>query len=367
MTKVGILPDSPAFQGDRIFADKARDDVLERFRRLRERLGLLGAETHTVDLYQHGRCDILILSRIDYQLGQLLKCIRTNPNLAVIYTNNEPSWNCPITHPRIINRLPLNVFFTWDESLLDQYAAGRWSPVGGHPPIDLEDIPRQPFATRKFCCMVAGHKRGNFPGELYSARLELAQAIAREGHVMDIYGTGWDQSRNPFVIDHYRGVIGDKTPIIKQYKYAIAYENCVGEDGYITEKIFDCFAAGCVPVYLGADNIDKHVPLRAFIDARRFDSNTTLVEHLANIGEVEHGERLQAAAEYLRSPKYAEFTSEGYCRRMHRAVTSLQNACLRRSYFSVRSEAILSVLNNAAYLIKHIGKTRRFILDALMG
>jgi len=53
------------------------------------------------------------------------------------------------------------------------------------------------------------------------------------------------------------------------YTFAICFENMVLE-GWITEKMFDCFYAGCVPVYWGAPDITEFVPIDAFIDMRAF-------------------------------------------------------------------------------------------------
>ena len=39
---------------------------------------------------------------------------------------------------------------------------------------------------------------------------------------------------------------------------------------WITEKIFDCFYAGTIPVYLGAPDVARWLPPECFIDMRRF-------------------------------------------------------------------------------------------------
>jgi hypothetical protein len=48
------------------------------------------------------------------------------------------------------------------------------------------------------------------------------------------------------------------------------------EPGWITEKIFDCMRADCVPVYWGASNVLDYVDPEAFVDRRRFASNSEL-------------------------------------------------------------------------------------------
>merc|ERR1719410_888341 len=58
----------------------------------------------------------------------------------------------------------------------------------------------------------------------------------------------------------------DKIGALKKYRVYLALENTM-EDGYVTEKIMDGYAAGNVNVYLGASNIGDYVPAGTFIDA----------------------------------------------------------------------------------------------------
>ncbi|MEI0548941.1 glycosyltransferase family 10 [Brachyspira intermedia] len=50
----------------------------------------------------------------------------------------------------------------------------------------------------------------------------------------------------------------DKLEYLKQFKFNICPENCI-EDGYITEKLFDAFNAGCVPIWNGYKNLEGDV------------------------------------------------------------------------------------------------------------
>ena len=67
--------------------------------------------------------------------------------------------------------------------------------------------------------------------------------------------------------------IDRKIDVLKKYRFCICYENIKDVSGYVTEKIFDAFWAGCIPVYLGADNISDHVPKNCFISRRDFGSD----------------------------------------------------------------------------------------------
>jgi len=56
----------------------------------------------------------------------------------------------------------------------------------------------------------------------------------------------------------------DKWDGLAPYKYSIAFENTVAP-GYVTEKLFDCWVAGCLPLYYGAPDVERHFPADALI------------------------------------------------------------------------------------------------------
>lgn len=58
-----------------------------------------------------------------------------------------------------------------------------------------------------------------------------------------------------------------KHDTLSAYKFVIAFENSLVMD-YVSEKIFDAWAAGAIPIYYGASNIEDYVPgPNSFIDA----------------------------------------------------------------------------------------------------
>lgn len=67
--------------------------------------------------------------------------------------------------------------------------------------------------------------------------------------------------------------------------YVQAMENSIAVD-YVTEKVYDALAVGCIPIYLGAPNIGDFVPAHAaIIDYRTLGSPEQLaaeLERLAN-------------------------------------------------------------------------------------
>jgi len=48
-------------------------------------------------------------------------------------------------------------------------------------------------------------------------------------------------------------------PGVCRYKFCVAMENSIRQD-YMTEKLWDALAAGCIPIYLGSKNAPHIIP-----------------------------------------------------------------------------------------------------------
>ena len=53
--------------------------------------------------------------------------------------------------------------------------------------------------------------------------------------------------------------------IFNKYKFVFVCENSL-ETGYITEKIFNCLFARCIPIYYGCSTIEKYIDKDCFIN-----------------------------------------------------------------------------------------------------
>lgn len=74
-----------------------------------------------------------------------------------------------------------------------------------------------------------------------------------------------------------------KLSVIANYKFCIGFENSIADD-YVTEKFFDPFLAGTVPVYLGAPNADTFAPgENSFVNVADFSSPQELAKFLAHL------------------------------------------------------------------------------------
>lgn len=180
--------------------------------------------------------------------------------------------------------------FTWNDHLVDN---DKYIKI--HYAQDFERRPA-PAPKDKFCTLIAGAKGSSHPAELYSERVNAIRWFeANHPDKFDLYGVGWDPSAYP----SYRGRVDKKLETLQRYRFAICYENAQHFPGYITEKIFDCFKARCVPVYWGAPNIDDYLSEDCYIDKRKFSTYEALYAYLNNMPEADYQGYLDRIERYL--------------------------------------------------------------------
>lgn len=198
----------------------------------------------------------------------------------------------------------------------------------------------------KLCCIIAGNKslRYKSPLDLYSERLKTIrwfEQFAPED--FDLYGQGWDvpAARSGFLgkvitrlqryipnlsgsvpFPSYRGKVASKLETLQKYRFSICYENVRELPGYITEKIFDSFFAGCVPVYWGASNITAYIPQDCFIDRRNFNNHEALYSFMISMTESEFLGYQDRIAAFLRSDQAKPFSAEAFAETIVNTIVS---------------------------------------------
>ena len=73
--------------------------------------------------------------------------------------------------------------------------------------------------------------------------------------------------------------ISNKIKLLHAYKFHAAFENGNVRD-YVTEKVYTALAAGTVPIYMGAPNIDEFVPKGSIIRVDSFEDTAALAKHI---------------------------------------------------------------------------------------
>ncbi len=98
----------------------------------------------------------------------------------------------------------------------------------------------------------------------------------------------------------YRGAIKDKIEFLRPVKFALAYENGKS-NGYVSEKIFDVMAAGTVPIYFGAPDIETYVPKACFINRDDFKTMDELYYKLKNMPDEEYNGYIKCITNFIKN------------------------------------------------------------------
>ncbi|KAF9914607.1 hypothetical protein BX616_007940 [Lobosporangium transversale] len=104
-----------------------------------------------------------------------------------------------------------------------------------------------------------------------------------------------------------------KQNVLSNYAFTLAAENsnCVG---YVTEKIYDAFASGAIPVYMGASDIGDFVPAGSYISALDFKTTDELVHFLKTVDR----------APYYKWKEEVKVDFTKFCKNCHLSMKSLE-------------------------------------------
>lgn len=215
---------------------------------------------------------------------------------------------------------------TWHDELVDNEKYFKINFAQEIPQSISKDLTNK----EKLCTLIAGNKKVSHRLELYSKRVEAIRWFEKyHPEDFDLYGIGWDSYRfnGPKIIralnrirpltkflapsfPSYRGKVARKKEVLGKYKFAICYENARDIPGYITEKIFDCLFAGCVPIYWGAGNVTDYIPQECFIDKRDFESYEELYVFIHDMSDEDYLAYMEAIEAFLKSEKIYPFSSD---------------------------------------------------------
>jgi hypothetical protein len=318
-----IDPSYDVFLQDRLFevADPEfnRDDMLLPFARLKVALEQRGVPVHTPDILDRepGTAD-----RYDYwSLGMTGRYpdLARNPQVRLRgFLVMEP----PLIAPDLYHRLPeLTKAFDsvyvhnvdGDGYSLDGVERGRLRKFYWPQPYDnvIDDHWRRGGRENRVVAISGSHNPMGRRPEYYSARIEAVAEMSRSGAV-DLFGRGWERwwgRRTLFwaywrhraaLMRAYRGSCVSKLETLSRYRFCLCFEN-MPMRGYITEKIFDCFYAGTVPLYMGAPDVASHLPAATYVDASRYASWTDLKDDVLSMSDAVWQGYRDAARQFLQS------------------------------------------------------------------
>ena len=284
---------------------------------LAESLILEGFEVHTLDVYKNSLKEPDICIFLDIPPNSIHTIINKDYTKAIVLLREanmvyKGNYN-------IKRHLEFDYILTWKQNLLDfkKYFFLPSTKFDIEKKVEVVD-----FFSRKLCVLINSNLKSKIKGELYSERKQVIDWFEKkQAGSFDLYGYGWDMCTLTLLKKHifktkllskklktYKGIASDKLLVMSRYKFSICFENTNNINYYITEKIFDCFLAGTVPVYWGAPNIIDCIPSKCFIDYRNFNSLSDLYNFMKNISDRDYLEYIKNINDYLTSSVAKEYS-----------------------------------------------------------
>lgn len=300
---------NPIFYKNKIFNLDLGDNIFFDFKNK-----LKNIDINTVDLIKGEKVDKYVYCDMPYfwNFSSWFNLI-FNKTPKILFCFESPLVN-PFSHMRILHRFFSKVY-TWNRTIIK---SSKYN-IFFIPQLnkDLSITPKA-FNDKKFILMVNSNKfiplifkiLSPYKKDLYKERLKAINFFDKEAYdKFSLYGKGWNKPKKFSLFEKvfgcrkyntYKGAIevNKKIEVLSEYKYCLCFENAIAE-GYITEKIFDCFKAGCVPVYLGDPHIERFIDRKCFIDLRKFLSYDELLNFLDRIDEEEYNGYLKNIKHFL--------------------------------------------------------------------
>jgi hypothetical protein len=140
-------------------------------------------------------------------------------------------------------------------------------------------------AKKLSICVSVSKTPGKSP--MYDFRRELVAKILESDLNCDIFGRGWT-----IPDPRYKGSPDNKAEALLPYEYSIAVENAE-LDGYISEKLFDCFVCNTVPIYYGTSTVNTIYNPKSFLPLPYTNDISRLIEWLKDLSKSEKGSNLK--------------------------------------------------------------------------
>lgn len=356
---VYIDPFSHHFYGDAFFEAQnvplVGDDILAPFAFLKQWLEARGIRVRTAERLLSGERfpgkNLYVSLGIRDNYRQL--AARSDVRLSAFF-----AFECPIVEPSLYRELGraqryFKRIFSWsDGSSLERFVGKPLRCEHFFWPQSFNQVHERVWSNedRQFLVMINANKLPRvYWQELYTERMRAVAWFAERNEI-NLYGKGWDEPSKrmgktwvPWTLRiwleqlermrqrkwpdplltgirrAYRGPAESKVEVLGKHNFALCYENMIFK-GWITEKIFDCFFAGTIPVYWGEPEIEKYVPPNCFIDRRKFKDYAQLYDFLKTLGPQEIRAYKQNAKAFLASPAYFPFTKEAFVEHFRRII-----------------------------------------------
>jgi hypothetical protein len=128
--------------------------------------------------------------------------------------------------------------------------------------------------NKKFACAFISNR--------HPVRIRAIELMGRRNNV-DIFGAVVNRP------------VKEKISVAQNYKYSFCFENDL-YPGYVTEKLFDAYTCGTIPLYWGDLGKNEIINEKAFLNLRNFNSIEDFVNKISDLDDTA---MLEIAAEPL--------------------------------------------------------------------
>ena len=329
--KIGIVPFYNKLNKNKLFdiQDKAYnvDNALLPYSEIKNLFSQSNIEVNTLDCYNIEEVDAVLFFTLDYTC--LKKCLK-NKVKKIIYFAWEPEVVDRNHSKEGLKKLEpyFHTIMTWNDDLVDNIKYFKIN-YPHHLILSENECTERDFNNKKLLVNISGNKKSDHPSELYSERVKVIDFYNNKGgNDFELYGSIWPES-----YIHSKGKCLSKYNVYNNFKFALCLENMCNINGYVTEKILDCFVCGVVPVYWGATNISSYIPDDCYINYKNFTSLEDMHTYLVSMNYATYQKYVSAITAFLKSKDVRPFTSDFFVENVQNAINS--NITINYPYYSV--------------------------------
>lgn len=327
MISISVVNSDKVFDGNYMFSQTDESHLLYPLNYLKKELKKRDVEIHTSDILPKEQADYILYN--EYPKSNNFGIVDA-PHALEKDRSFLLSLECPIIRPenyKIKYHSKFKKVLTWHDDLV---ASDDTKYVKSNFCNNLRKVNTSNIQRSGFLVCIAGNKKIDADEELYSERLKVIKWFESSGNPdFDLYGNGWGSGKvssnrwyrplnrifsylpdNRKTHSSWKGRAENKIEVLSKYKFNLCFENAKSYPGYITEKIFDSFFAGTVPVYWGASNIENYIPSDCYIDFRAFNSISDCYEFLKTVSDDQIVIYQQSMQRFLESEKSYQFSME---------------------------------------------------------
>jgi len=216
--------------------------------------------------------------------------LKARPDLfRIAYTNEGPN----IRHQAQWDITFLKEHFDriltyWSPLLMDSKFASFCPYIQGiNPDVNVDRrLLNDQSQTKKEICIVLENRslRGHYSiNDVTLTCLDMfrevyVNAFTKRKFPIQCFGKGWEKYGGKHVPNDFPSVI------MRNHMFTFIIENTTA-DGYVSEKIYDAWAAGSIPVYYGNINPSYAIPPNIYIDAKQYKSPNALIDYLESLSD----------------------------------------------------------------------------------